>query len=203
MQHESNVIAFPAAETRAAPAAATREASGASIVRLSSPDRERRGQEIMQRANEAVHLAALAGGVSADIALNENLRDLRKEPWRRADAKVRFLRALLEMHDAASGAQQHRLAVARDAPVLDEVERFNLVENWRGAVLEHLLTPAPTAGDLDWKRRRAAALGPYDWVGATTPERVEKAIAADEAFLRAFPARSPVRAKCARRPADQ
>ncbi|MET4490677.1 hypothetical protein [Bradyrhizobium sp. LA7.1] len=197
MQHDSNIIAFPAP----AAARATATATNPSIVRLSSPDRERRGQEIMQRVNEAQHLAALAGGVSADISLNENLRELRKEAWRRAGAKVRFLRALLEMYEAASGAQQYGLSVARDAPVLDEVERFSLVENWRRAVLEQLLTPAPTVGDLDWKRRRAASLNPYDWVGAT-PKQVEKALAKDETFLRSFPARSPIRAKGARRPAD-
>lgn len=189
MQQFDNVIAFPkASATRSAPAASTRPTSDVSIARLSSPDRERRGREIMRRISEAQHLAALAGGISADISLNENLRDLRKEPWQRAAAKVRFLRAMLDMNDAASGARRHELAVARDAPVLDEVERFNLVENWRGAVLEHLLTPAPRVGDLDWKRRRAAALGPYDYVGAT-PEQVEKAIAEDETFLRSFPAR--------------
>lgn len=189
MQQLDNVIVFPkAAATRAARAASTRPTSDASIVRLSSPDRERRGREIMQRISEAERLAALAGGVSSDIALNENLRDLRKEPWRRADAKVRFLNAMLEMYDAAGGAQRHGLALARDATVLDEVERFNLVENCRRAVLELLLTPAPTVGDLAWKRRKATSLNPYDWVGAT-PKQVEKALAADETFLRSFPAR--------------
>lgn len=204
MRHEgSNVVTFPGpAAPRAAAAAAAGQASGASIVRLASPDRERRGRELMARATEAQHLATLAGGVSADIALNENLRDLRKEPWRRADAKVRFLNAMLEMYDAAGGAQRHGLALARDTTVLDEVERFNLVENCRRALLEQLLTPAPTVGDLAWKRRKAASLNPYDWVGAT-PRQVEKALAADETFLRSFPARhSPNRPKGAGRSAD-
>lgn len=198
-----NVITFPTAAVphAAPPAAATRQTTGASIVRLSSPDRERRGREIMQCVSEAQHLAALAGGVSADISLNEKLREFRKVAWRRAGAKVRFLRASLDMNDAANGAREYRLAISCDTLVLDEVERFNLVERWRRAVLEQLLTPAPTAGDLDWKRRRAAALGEYDWVGAT-PKQVEKALADDETFLRSFPARSPIRAKSALRPAD-
>jgi hypothetical protein len=195
MQHDSNVIAFPAA-TRAATAAATRQASVASIGRLSSPDRERRGREIMQRVSEAEHLAALAGGVSSDISLNESLRDLRKEPWRRAEANVRFLRALLELNDATSGAQQYGVAAAAKTSVLNEVERFNLVEQCRRALIEQLLTPAPRVGDLAWKRRKVASLNPYDWVGAT-PGRVGKALAMDETFLRSFPARhSP------NRPAD-
>lgn len=185
-----NIIAFPAPAATCEASAAIRQKIGASIVRLPSPDRERRGREIQQRVDEAMHLAALAGGVSADMSLNENLRELRKEAWMRAGAKVRFLRARLDLNGAAGAAQKYGLSVAREAAVLDEVERFKLVEIWRSAVLEQLLTPAPTAGDLDWKRRRAAALGPYDWVGATTPERVEKAIAEDEAFLRSFPARS-------------
>ena len=183
-----NIIAFPPPAATCAASAASRQKIGASIVRLPSPDRERRGREIQQRVDEAMHLAALAGGVSSDISLNEKLRDLRKEPWRRADAKVRFLNATLELYDAAGGAQRHGLALARDATVLDEVERFNLVENCRRALLEHLLTPAPTVGDLTWKRRKAASLTPYDWVGAT-PEEVGRALASDETFLRSFPAR--------------
>lgn len=187
--HDSNIIAFPApAATRAATAATTRSAAAAAVVRLSPTDRERRGRELMQRVDEAQHLATLAGGVSTDISLNEKLRDLRKEPWGRADAKVRFLNAMRELHDAAGSAQRHGLALARDATVLDEVERFDLVEKCRRALIEQLLTPAPSVADLAWKRRKVGSLNEFDWVGAT-PKQVEKALAADETFLRSFPAR--------------
>ncbi|WP_050626708.1 hypothetical protein [Bradyrhizobium viridifuturi] len=188
-----NVIAFPAQAEGRAPATATKQTIGASIARLVSPDRKRRGEYIMRRVDEAAHLDALAGGVSSNIGLNEDLRERRKDAWRRAGAKVRFLRAKLDMNDAAGAAHQG-LAFAADTPVLDVVDRLALVEDWRRAVLEQLLTPAPTAADLDWKRRRAAALNPYDWVSAT-PKQVEKALAEDETFLRSFPARH-----CRRRP---
>lgn len=187
--HESNIIAFPApAATRSAPTAATTTAFVAGVTRLPSPDRERLGREIMRRVDEAQHLAALAGGVSADISLNEHLRDLRKEPWRRAEAKAKFLDALLDVHDAARYAHDLGLACVSDISVQAEDERWRLVQSCRQARIEQLLTPAPTVGDLTWKRRKAASLSPYDWVGAT-PEQVEKALAADETFLRSFPAR--------------
>lgn len=195
MQHDSNVIAFPA-PARAPAAAATRQTADIpSVVRFSSPEVARRGQAIMRRISEAEQLAALAGGVSADIALNEKLRDLRKDAWRRSATKVRFLRSQITLFDETKYAQQIGIAEARGFPIVDEVERFRLVENWRSALIDHLLTPAPTVADLAWKRQKAASLSPYDWVGAT-PEQVEKAVASDETFLRSFPARhSPNRPK--------
>lgn len=196
-----NVIAFPsaaaarAATTGATRTGATRQASDASIVRFSSPDVARQSQATMQRISEAEHLASLAGGISSDVALNELLRERRKDAWRRADAKVCFLCSQLDLFAATKHAQRHGLVAARGLPVPDEGERFNLVENCRRALLEQILTPAPTVADLAWKRRKVASLNPYDWVGATL-EQVEEVLDRDETFLRSFPTRrSPNRPK--------
>jgi hypothetical protein len=185
-----NVIAFPTPTAITSPAAtAGRQPAGPSIVRLpSSPDRQRQGQNLMARATERQYLAALAGGVSADISLNEQLREHRCEPWRRAEAKARFLHALLKMQDAARHAHRFGLACVGDMPIQDYDERSQLVESWRQARIEQLLTPAPRVAELAWKRRTVASMRDFDFVGAT-PEQVEKAITADETFLRSFPAR--------------
>jgi hypothetical protein len=187
-----NVIAFPAPAAITSPAtSAGRQPTGPSIVRLpSSPDRQRQGQSLMARATERQHLAALAGGVSADISLNEELRERRREPWNRAEAMVRFRRAELDMYQANYFAHQWGLSVASALPDDHDhgASRLRLVDAWRHALIEQLLTPAPRVADLTWKRRTVASMTEFAWVGAT-PQQVEKVIAADEEFLRSFPAR--------------
>jgi hypothetical protein len=197
-----NVITLcpPSSKGAARPAGsavhAATERHAATIVRFSSPEKLRRGQEIMRSISEKQHMAALGGGVSADISLNESLRRGRDIAWDRADASVRFLRAQLEYYRTVASGQKYGVPDARGLPTLDAAADFQLVESYRTAVLEQLLTPAPKVAALIWKRRKVAALGPYDWVEGVTTARVEKAIADDEAFLRAFPARhSPNRPK--------
>lgn len=197
--HDDNVIMFhpstKAARATGSPIEAASE-SHAAIVRFSSPEKLRRGQEIMRRVDEKRHMAALARGVSTDISLNERLRRDRDGAWDRADAKVELLRAQLKYYRAVDRAQGKGLPDARGLPVLDFAGDLRLLESYRMAVLDQILTPAPRVADLTWKRRKVAALNPYDWVGFVTPARVEKMLAKDEAFFKAFPARcSPNRPK--------
>jgi hypothetical protein len=166
------------------------DAAAAAIVRFSSPEKTRRGQEIMQEINTEKIMADLAGGVSTDIGLNERLRDARKAAWRRAEAKTAFLGSQREYDFCIDHAQRCGVSCAGGLPVLDAAGKFELVERWRLAVLEQLLTPAPRYSDLAWKCRKVASLSEYDWTGGVTPDRVERAIAHDEAFFAAFPARS-------------
>jgi hypothetical protein len=192
-----NVITFPPSSeaTRGAGSAAASE-SPAAIVRFSSPEKLRRAEKIMRSISEKQRMAALVGGVSADISLNESLRRDRAGAWSRAEAKVQFLLAQLEYYRAVEHAQKYEVPDARGLLTLDAAADFQLVESWRLAVMEHILTPAPKVSALTWKRRKVAGLGPFDWVGGATPARVEKALAEDEAFLKAFPARhSPNRPK--------
>jgi hypothetical protein len=190
--YDDNVVTFtpaPARAPRAAASAMPASESHAAIVRFTSPEKLRRGQEVMSRISEKQHIAALAGGVSTDISLNESLRRDRDRAWDRADAKVGFLRAQLEYHRAVSIAQKYGVPDARGLPTLDAAADFQLVESGRMAVIEQILTPAPKVAALMWKRRKVASLNQYDWVAGVQPVRVEKAIVEDEAFFKAFPAR--------------
>jgi len=187
-----NIITFhPSTDAVRATESATKAASEshATIARFSSPEQSRRALEIMRRISVKQRIAALASGVSTDISLNESLRRDRDGAWDRAEANVRFLRAQLECYRAVASAQKHGLPDARGMPALDAIADFDLVEKCRMDVIEQILTPAPKVAALMWKRRKVASLNEYDWVGGVKSARVEKALAEDEAFFKAFPAR--------------
>lgn len=190
--YDDNIVTFTPSTTRATREAASAiepaSESHAAIVRLTSPEKHRRAQEL-RRISEKQHMAPLGGGVSTDISLNESLRRGRDGAWDRADVKVQFLRAQLEYCRAVATAQKYGLPEARGLLTLDHAADLQLVESWRMAVMEKILTPAPKVAALTWKRRKVAALNAYDWVGGVKPARVEKMLAEDEAFLKAFPAR--------------
>jgi hypothetical protein len=64
-----------------------------------------------------------------------------------------------------------------------------LVVNWRRAIAQQLLTPAPDTRAVAWKK--AAMVGPqHEYIGLS-PRRIELAIADDLAFLAAHPIRQP------------
>lgn len=129
-----------------------------------------------------------AGFVSSDISLNERLRNERHAGWRAARAKAEIWRARMEMHDKIMIAQKYRLPEVRGVPPHDNGDRLPLVAAWRAAQMAQILTPAPDAKSVIWKRRVVEGLNPWDWIGVK-PERVERAIADDEAFLKAYPTR--------------
>jgi hypothetical protein len=133
-------------------------------------------------------MAVLTGTVSTDILTNERLRKERSRKWHAASAKAEVRRDMMDMHFKASIAQSYEFPeVAGHAPY-DPAEYCRLLENWRVAQMELLLTPAPDVKSLMWKRQKVAGLNPYDWADVK-PARVEKAIADDEAFLKAYPTR--------------
>ncbi len=144
-----NIIAF-SSSTKATVGAAIKAASEgqATIVRFSSPEKLRRAQAVMRRISEKQHMAALGGGVSADISLNESLRRDREGAWDRADASVRFLRAQLEYYRSVAIGQKYGVPDARGLATLDAAADFQLVESCRMAVLEQILTPAPKVAAL-------------------------------------------------------
>jgi len=66
-------------------------------------------------------------------------------------------------------------------------ERWGFLANWRQAIAQQLLTPAPTARAISWKKA-ALAGGQHEYTDIKT-ERIERAIANDLAFLAAHPVR--------------
>jgi hypothetical protein len=122
---------------------------------------------------------------------NKRLRKERDLKWCAASARAEVLRAQMEMHTKVQIAQMYRLPEVRNIPAVDPADYSIMLEKYRKARMDMLLTPAPDARALIWKRQHVERLVEWDWVGVK-PEQVERAIADDEAFLKAH----PVRSKC-------
>jgi hypothetical protein len=129
-----------------------------------------------------------AGGVSADIGLNERLRIERRTAWYAASATAEIWRGRMRMHDEITIAQRYQLPEVQGLPPAEEGDRARMLERYRRAMVARLLTPAPDMASVIWKRRVVDRFSPWDWMDVT-PERVERAIADDEAFLKAHPTR--------------
>jgi hypothetical protein len=69
----------------------------------------------------------------------------------------------------------------------EDRDRHSMVSKWRAALVAQLLTPAPDARSVTWKQA-ALAKGDHRYTDVK-PERIERAIADDLAFLAAHPVR--------------
>jgi hypothetical protein len=118
---------------------------------------------------------------------NSRLRQARDEAWNRASRTTSYWRARLDWHSELECAQNRGLADSGSFPPAADENRYSLVDTWREAVVKQLLTPAPNVAAVAWKR---AKLSGRDFRHlAVKPDRVERAIADDLAFLAAHPVR--------------
>jgi hypothetical protein len=120
---------------------------------------------------------------------NKHLRDARKDAWREADAIRGYWKARLKMESAISGAQRHGVAEGDAHPPHNPDDRWPILANWRQAIVQQLLTPAPDTAAVAWKKA-ALAVGQHEHTDVKT-ERIERAIASDLEFLAAHPTRRP------------
>jgi hypothetical protein len=118
---------------------------------------------------------------------NLRLRKQRYADWRRANSLREYWRASLKMNNAISIVQSHGLPEGELHPKYVPEDHWTLVAKWRAAVVQQLLTPAPTAGGITWKRA-AFRDGQHKYTDIK-PERIERAIADDVEFLKAHPTR--------------
>jgi hypothetical protein len=123
---------------------------------------------------------------------NKRLRDQRKDAWGKAEAATRYWRAQMELQAAIWSGQERGISETARHPPTTPFDRDPLLNNYRKALVEQLLTPAPTAALVKWKQQ-AFAQGQYKYTDVKK-ERIEKAIADDLAFLVAHPARRARRA---------
>ncbi|MGJ4908876.1 hypothetical protein [Bradyrhizobium sp. HKCCYLS2033] len=117
----------------------------------------------------------------------KNLRDRQRRDyaWRRAKTAVDYWRAKMEFEDAWINAA--RDGIVR-APKPGEIStRDANVSAWRQALVDQMLTPAPTLNDVEWKRRTFAA-GQHQHIGAD-PAAIKRAIERDAAWLQEHPVR--------------
>jgi hypothetical protein len=118
---------------------------------------------------------------------NSRLRQTRDKAWNRASRTTSYWRVRLDWHSELKCAQQWGLADSGSFPPAADENRISLVEMWREAVVKQLLTPAPNVGAVAWKRAKLSGRD-FRYL-PVKPDRVERAIADDVAFLAAHPTR--------------
>ena len=159
---------------------------------------ERRSDDAFSEADEHIRrivdkeIAARDQGELSTTCKNGRLRKARNEAWDRASHTTSYWNARLKWQCELKWAQDCGLADSDTFPPAEE--RQLLVDTWREAVVKQLLTPAPNVAAVAWKR---AVLARNDYVIGryVKAERVERAIADDEAFLAAHPVRQSIRRK--------
>lgn len=121
-----------------------------------------------------------------DIEYNRLIKKCRRKAWLKAEAETQHNRAGVDYWDSYKWycLMVKNYDFNHEKTQYAESERMTWVNNWRASVASQLLTPAYDSAGLAWKRR--AAKKPCLPI---TPEEIEKAIAADEAFLAAHPTR--------------
>jgi hypothetical protein len=120
-----------------------------------------------------------------ETARNTRLREQRKEAWRCAEAATQYWRARLRFDDAIAIAQLKEIPEGNYHPARDCQGRLAMIESWRDALARQLLTPAPDLGAVKWKE--ATLAGRQVQHSGVKPERIERAIVDDLAFLAAHP----------------
>jgi hypothetical protein len=120
-----------------------------------------------------------------ETARNTRLREQRKKAWQSAEAATRYWQARLRLDDAISIAQIREIPEGSFHPVVNCKGRLAMLAGWRDALARQLLTPAPDLGSVKWKQ--ATLAGRQVHYSGVKPERIERAIADDLAFLAAHP----------------
>jgi hypothetical protein len=87
-----------------------------------------------------------------DTCKNQRLRQTRYDDWRKADAMREYWRAFLKMNGAIERVQHHGLPEGDRHPQHEPKSHYALIHTYRAAIVAQLLTPAPTAREITWKR---------------------------------------------------
>ena len=105
-----------------------------------------------------------------------------------AEAATSYWKARLDFQSAVSWAQQMGVPEGRDHPAdPEDRDRGPNVGRYRAALVRQLLTPAWDGASVKWKQA-ALARGDHCYTNVK-PERIERSIADDVAFLAAHPTR--------------
>jgi hypothetical protein len=151
--------------------------------------------EIIQFSTTALSARTDAAKLSpAEACKNQRLRDGRRDGPRQRIAVFIGGRSLIGI-SALGIAQDCGIADAHRFPPANNESRLSLVDTWRAALVKQLLTPAPDAGAVAWKRTQVRAEN-YRCTDVK-PERIERAIADDVAFLEAHTRRAVLSPRCA------
>ncbi|SHH17293.1 hypothetical protein SAMN05443248_3948 [Bradyrhizobium erythrophlei] len=107
-----------------------------------------------------------------------------------AEAATRYWRLRIDFQSAVSWAQRMGTPEGRFHPSdPNECDRMSMVQKYRAALAKQLLTPAWDAASVKWKQTKLASEREGYYLLDVKPERIERAIADDLAFLAAHPVR--------------
>jgi hypothetical protein len=122
-----------------------------------------------------------------DTGKNFRLRKQRHDRWLEADAIREYWRTSMKMDSAIFRVQNHGLPEGELHPEFNPQDHWRLLAKYREAFVRLMLTPAPDAQAVAWKRAALKA-GKHKHTDLKT-ERIERAIADDVEFLRSHPVR--------------
>jgi hypothetical protein len=118
--------------------------------------------------------------------INQRLRLSRREVWWTASHLTDYWHARLKWNSVLSWAQSRDIADANSFPKCDD-NRLVLVDLWRTALVSQMLTPAPDAAAVTWKRAQLRAEN-FRYTDVK-PEALQRVIDADVEWLEAHPTR--------------
>jgi hypothetical protein len=119
---------------------------------------------------------------------NHRFRQARRDAWRDAESLARFNHARMEWHSALRFAQSWNVPGADKYPKIEpEDGRFDMVREWRIALVAQLLTPAPDQAAVIWKRAQLR-MGEHKHIGVKDA-KIQHAIDKDVAWLAAHPSK--------------
>jgi hypothetical protein len=134
------------------------------------------------KARKAERAAAADRPVTA---INSDLRKERQEIWRMAEVATSYWKKRLDFHGTLQSVQKLGMPEGRNHPTVTQEDRNPLLDSWRAALVKQLLTPAPDANSVKWKQATFAG-GQHKYTD-TNPKKIERAIAADVAWLAGHP----------------
>jgi hypothetical protein len=136
---------------------------------------------------ELISLNCRKLSLPSDTAGNKRLRSNRRDVWREADAVMEYWHAAMKMDTAVSRVQNFGTPEGDLHPVRDPKDYWTLIAKYREVWARLMLTPAPTAREITWKRAQLKAEN-HKYTGLKV-ETIECAIADDVEFLKAHPMR--------------
>lgn len=128
-------------------------------------------------------LAPLPEAELVDTALHRDIRRARDHAWHQASCRMNFWNAVREAATYTDPRLACYVGMSFGLP-----DRFEAADNYKKALAEVLVTPAPRKADLDWKRRKLQSWNSKTgWYLPIRPEEIEASIADDEAYFAARP----------------
>jgi hypothetical protein len=129
-----------------------------------------------------------------ETAKNFRIGIERREVWRQVQAVTRFHRAKMDFVSACEAARDGGIV---DVSGFKTASRGENVRQWREALMRKMLTPTPDGAAITWRHMTLAG-GQHKHVGMRS-EKLERGIAADQAFIDNHPTRRPDPEKVGRR----